>query len=129
MGYDTNYGVNYDISVLIAQIVERDIKDALDVAPKYPHQAIFTIPYYQNQLVSRVVFGVINHYVSQQGNPTDLVEALMYFLLKPSIVKAVVQESFVSILEEDMDWTSKVCIPDSLPPLCELNDLIKQRLS
>lgn len=100
-----NCGMNYGVSALISQIVERDIKDALDVAPKYPHQAIFAIPYYQNQLVARVARGVVNHYVSyRQGSATDLVEALLYFLIEPSIVATIIQESFAGILEEDMDW-------------------------
>lgn len=38
--------MDYDISVLIAEIVEKDITDALNVAPKYPHQATLLIPYY-----------------------------------------------------------------------------------
>ena len=54
--------MDYGVSVLIAQVVAKDISDALSIAPKYPHQATFAIPYYQNQLVVRVIKGVLNHY-------------------------------------------------------------------
>lgn len=118
--------MDYDITVLIAQIVEREISDALDIAPKYSHQTTFTIPYYRNKLVVRVVTGVLDHYfVCQQGNPTNLVEALIYFLREPLIVETIVQESFVSILKENAGWTNNVCIPDSAPPLRELYEFVK----
>ena len=120
--------MDYDISVLISKIVERDIADALNVAPEYPHQTTFAIPYYQNQLVVRVVNETLNHYfICQQGDAKDLVAALIYFLREPSVIETIVQESFVSILEEDVDWTKHVYIPDRVPPLRELYNLVRRR--
>ena len=117
--------MDYGVGVLIAQVVAKDISDALDVAPKYPHQATFAIPYYQNQLVVRVIREVLNHYfVDPQDDRKKQVEALVYFLREPANVKGLIQESFVSVLEENVDWTQHVYIPDSVPPLCELCNFV-----
>ena len=107
--------MNRDIEKLIAQIVARDISDALDVAPEYPHQATFAIPYYKNQLVVRVVNGVLHHYFScHLRNPIDKTELLIYFLREPLLVETIVKESFFSILKENKNWTDNVEIPDSV---------------
>lgn len=101
-----------------SQIVVRDILDALDAAPKYPHQATFKIPYYKNQLVVRVMHAALHHYcVCQQGDPTNQVDVLIYFSQEPSAIETIIQESFVSIFEENRGWTDTVDVPDSLPLL------------
>lgn len=112
--------MNRDVKKTISQIVARDILDALDAAPKYPHQATFKIPYYKNQLVVRVMHGALHHYcVCQRGDPNNQVDVLIYFLREPSAIATIIQESFVSIFEENKGWTDTVDIPDSVPLLCE----------
>lgn len=118
------------MKALIARIVARDISDALDVAPQYSHQATFAIPYYQHQLVARVISGVLNHYFArQQGDATDPSVVIVYFMQESLAIETIIKESFTSILEENLNWTESACIPDSVPPLYKFYGFGKQHIT
>lgn len=98
-----------------AQIVTRNILDALADAPAEPYHSVFSTPYYQQMLVARVLSGIRNHYVVyRQSNRAGHLETLLYCLEEQGAIEALIQESITRILEEDYSWAGAVQIPDNV---------------
>ncbi len=99
-----------------AYIVARSIAEALADAPRYPYQTIFAIPHYQHLLIAHVLSGVRNHYVVfTEDTPHDYMDTLIYFLKEQEKIESLIQAGIVSIVQDDVNWTENVQIPDTVP--------------
>ncbi len=97
---------------LTAQTVSKNIADALAGAPA-PHQEIFSIPYYRQQLIARVLSRMQNHCLVCEDNvPSHQLAALFHPLEQQTEIDRLIREQMGRVTEENIGWTDSVQVPD-----------------
>ncbi len=101
-----------------ALIVARNIEDVLAEASESFSRQIFSIPYYQRKLTTRVLNRVRNHYLlAKEDDSRQLIEILRYFLKEQTAIDRLIRESLVEVLAEEANGINSVEIPDKVPTI------------
>ncbi len=92
----------------VALQISWQVKEALDLSPSHPEQAVFQLPQYRKQLLFCATMEIYDYYRITQDEKPDPLKMLHFCLIEQVKIKSLITKSITRILDDDSSWMNCV---------------------